>query len=456
VTQTKAPRRRRVVIIGAGIAGLTTAHALLQTGTDFDIQVLEAEPRAGGTIRTLHAHGCTVDAGPEALVVTRPEAAALCKALDLEANMVAPDDTAPFHVAHDLHLVELPKGLSSGMPRLGQLARCRAVSWAGKTRAALDLVLPRSAEADGSLGALVERRLGKEVKERLVEPVFGALFAADVDRLDASIVASQLAGTRRSILGAMARSKPPPSGAVRAPSGGMQRLVDALVERVGSERIRVGTRARTLSRRADGWSIALEDESIVATDDVVVATPPHAAGSLLENAHADLAGELESMRGNSTATVILAFDERESTLPRTSGLFVGRGESPTLVSAIFASRRWPGAAPSGTLVVRALVGGARAPGYVEATEDDRIAWQTLVELRALLGLPHLRWYRVERFLNAQPNPTVGHRERMASVRNRASALGGLSFVGGSYDGGGIAGIAAAAQRLAESLSSRLS
>ena len=439
---------RRFVIVGAGMAGLVTAHALSRRGAD--VVVLECRDEPGGTVRTLRMHGCTVDAGPEALVATRPEALARCAELGLSDRMIHPDESTSTWLASRSGAVPLPDGLAMGIPRrLGQLVTSPVLSWPGKLRASLDLVLP--AHREPALGALIERRLGREVKERLVEPIFGGIYGTDVDRLETAFVAPHLAHAKGSLIRALSKQRAAAGSPLRAPMGGMGQMVNALVSRVGSERIRLGAGATNITRSGRGWRIETAGCESLYADALVIATPSHAAASVARAIDASLADMLFALRSYSSASVVLGYDASSVRLPRVGGVFVQRNEARALLGATIVSNRWPTSTPAGTVLVRVLVGGARAPELVDSASDDAIASEAREALPELLPLPEPRWQRGVRFSRSQVSPEVGHVRKVVAARERAKALGGVSLVGAAYDGGGIAGILGRAERTAEEL-----
>jgi oxygen-dependent protoporphyrinogen oxidase len=440
--------KRRIVIVGAGIAGLATAFAAAQRGAD--VIVLEHGSAPGGTVRTLEIHGCVVDAGPEALVATRPEALAFCDSLGIADEMVAPDSHMSTWLARRSGAWPLPDGLAMGIPRrLGQLVTTRLLSWPGKLRASLDLVLP--SRDDPALGALIDRRLGREVKERLIEPIFGGIYGSDVDNLETAFVAPHLAHAQGSLIRAIAKQRIVNGSPLRAPLSGMGRVVDALVGRIGHDRIRLASGATRFRRTDRGWRVDAAGLDGIEADRVVIAAPPHAATAIARSFDAPLSDLLARLRSHSTASVVLGFDARDVCLPAVGGVLVPRDDAGGLLGATIVSNRWPASAPEGTVIIRAIVGGARAPELVDGATDDTIACEALYALTELLPLPPPRWQQVVRFSHAQVAPEVGHMRRVAHVRERAASLGGLSFVGSAYDGGGIAGILARAERTADEL-----
>lgn len=386
--------KRRFVVLGAGVAGLVTAATLARRGAD--VTVLEPREEAGGTIRTLHAHGCLVDAGPEALVGTRPEALALCASLGLSNDLVAREEA--------------------------------------------------------SLGSLIDRRFGREVKDRLVEPIFGGIYASDVDGLETAFVAPHLARARGSLFRALSgRDGASREVPLRAPRRGMKQMVDALVSSVGRERIRLGAGAARVVRNRHKWRVEATGSEPIDADDVVLAMPSSAATSIARTMNGPLAVVLGELRAHSTASVVLGYDAAAASLPRMGGVFVPRSEGGALLGATIVSNRWPNSAPPGTVLVRALVGGARAPHLVDSASDDEIAWAARDALSRLLQLPEPTWQHVVRFSRSQVWPALGHTRMVETARACAKAMGGVHLVGAAYDGGGIAGLLARAERSADAM-----
>ena len=432
-----------VLVLGGGIAGLTTAHALRALRPDLDVVLLEARDELGGNVRTLHRDGCTVELGPDAFLNRPGDAEALCHTLGLGATLLAPDGaSAGVMVAHRGGMLPLPDGLALGMPRsVTQLASTRLLSPLGKARAAMDLFLPDAHVADESVGAIVGRRFGREVKHNLVEPLIGGIYGGDLDELDAAVVMPMFANVRGSLIRALARTPRPTGGSpMRAPGGGLDGVVRALAESLGDERIIRGVAARSIARSGRGWRVTVDGAHLDA-DALVLATPPDAGRALLEAAAPDLAEQLGAFRLRPALTVVAAFARGELTLPRSSGVLIPRGAPEPLgaLSAVtFVDRKWPGRVAEHLTVVRAAFRPASAADWIPRT-DDAIAAHALEALRVLLALPAPRWTEVERFEAGTPCPTVGHIDRAARCREAARALGGLSIVGAAVDGPGLAG-----------------
>lgn len=451
---------RRVVILGGGLAGLATAHALKELDPEIEALVLEARDRIGGNVRTLYREGCTVELGPDAFLTRPGNAEDLCRALGLADTLRAPDEAASRVLVargHGLH--PLPDGMALGMPRsVSQLARTRLISPLGKARAALDLVLPDRGERDVSVGALVERRFGREVKEHLVEPVVGGIYGGDVDELDASAVLPMFANVRGSLIRALAATPRPTGGSpMRAPLGGLDGVVRALSHAIGHDRILSSAAGRRIERREGGWSVYLDDGARLDADEVVFATPPAVTASLLGAASPELNDVLGQIRLKPALTVVMAFARDAVKTPAASGALIPRGAPAPLdaLSAVtFVDRKWPGRVAEHLSLVRTAFRPAHALAWMKR-DDDAIVARALEALRVILPLPSPRWHAVERFETGTPCPEVGHARRAEEARARASALGGVTLVGAAVDGPGIAGCIRGATAAARGIATRL-
>ncbi len=245
-----------VVVVGGGITGLACALELMDGGVE--VTVLEATDRLGGNIRTSSFAGLEIDEAADAFLARVPEGIELCRRLGLEADLVAPENAGAYVWSRGA-LHRLPAGLALGVPgALVPVARSGVLSAGGLARAAVEPLLPRRASEPDALGPLIEGRFGREVLERLVDPLIGGINAGDADRLSAAAVAPQIAGlaerSRSLLLGLRSdrRAHPldPTAPIFFTLRSGMGALIDALtVELTGpgsSAKVELGTSVESL------------------------------------------------------------------------------------------------------------------------------------------------------------------------------------------------------------------
>ncbi len=232
---------RHVAVIGGGIAGLAAAHALLQ-GADLPVRItlLEASRRLGGKIRTESIASHPIDVGAESLMARIPATIDLCRELGLEHELIAARETSS-SVWTRGRMRALPPGILGGLPQgLAPVLRSGILSPAGVARAALDLLLPASPmDGDRSVGEIVERRLGGQTLDRLVDPLLGTIYAADCHALSARATApgiDRIAREHRSLIRGLRAARQPDTATpdprplfVTLP-GGLQRVVQRLSE----------------------------------------------------------------------------------------------------------------------------------------------------------------------------------------------------------------------------------
>src|SRR3954468_2489316 len=210
-----------VVIVGGGIAGLAAAYELSKQGTSF--VVLERAPRAGGVIFSEQVDGFVVDGGPDALLIQKPEAIALCREIGLGDRLVSTKTPRIAYIQRGGRLHALPAASVLGIPtRVGPFVRTTLFSWAGKIRMGAEIFVPPArGDADESIGAFIARRFGREAVTYLADPLLAGIHAGDVDRLSVRALFPRFVESERtgSLLKAFRRARqtqPSPDGAFKS------------------------------------------------------------------------------------------------------------------------------------------------------------------------------------------------------------------------------------------------
>lgn len=450
-------RPRRVVVVGGGIAGLAAAHRLLELARDggwaLDVTLLEATDRLGGTIRTEAADGFLLEAGPDSFVSEKPWALALAERIGLGPRLRRTDDRhRRTYVVRRGRLVPLPEGFVLLAPaRVGPVLASPVFSLGGKLRMGLDLVLPRRrGGGDESLGSFVRRRLGRQVLERVAQPLVGGIYTADPDRLSLAATMPRflaLEREHRSLILGLRRAAPSRDAAGASGArwslfvtlaGGMEELVRALAARLPAGAVRLGVAVTTVTRRGSGWTVRTGDGDALDADGVVLAGPAPGMAGVVREADHTLAGLLAGIGYASSATVALAYPRRAIRHPLDGfGFVVPRVERRPSVACTFSSVKYPGRAPEGWVLLRVFLGGAGQP---ETLHHDDAALVRLAheDVAALLGIDHPPVLsRLWRHPRSMPQYEVGHLDRVAAIEARLEALPGLVLAGGAYRGVGI-------------------
>ena len=469
----------RVVIIGGGLSGLATAHRLVESATaaqrPVEVVVLEAKDRLGGSIWTNRVKGFTLEAGPDSFITNKPWAVDLCRSLGLGNQLIGTD---PQHrrsfVVRQGRLMPVPEGFVLLAPnRLGPMLMTPILSWRGKFRMLLDLVLPRKdGESDESLGSFVKRRLGREALERLVQPLVGGIYTADPNDLSLRATLPQFARMEhqdRSLILAAFRQARGARSAEKNASGaryglfatlsdGMDTLPRALAASLPRGTVRAGAAVRRLSRTDPGgpWLVELLDGPPIEANAVILATEAHAAARLVDGFDADLALRLRAIPYASSAIVNIAYRRDQVAHPLDGfGAVVPIIEQRSILAISFLSVKFPGRAPAGTALLRVFVGGATQPDLFDRDDEEIVALvrQELGELLGATGEPLL--VEVARHPRAMPQYTLGHLDRVEAIKRQLARHPRLFLTGIAYDGVGIPDCIRAARTAADATLSAL-
>lgn len=464
---------RRIVIVGGGIAGLAAAHRLLElrNAQDLDVEILllEASDRLGGCIATERVGDFLIEAGPDSFISEKPWALRLCERLGLAPRLVSTQAAhQKIYIVHHGKLVPLPEGFFLLAPtQLTPFVRTPLFSWRGKLRLAAELLTPRSdANVDESLGAFVRRRFGSEALERVAQPLLGGIYAADPDKLSLTATMprfKEMERSRRSIILAMwseqrrrARKRAGGSGArwslFVTLAGGMQEIVDAIVQRLPRGSARLDT-AVTNIFPGDGkqkYRIAIGTGEILEADGIILATPSFQTAEMLASAAPEAAKELSSVAYASSATISLAYRNRDfPRMPDSFGFVVPAIESRKIMACTFSSLKYPGRAPEGHVLLRAFIGGSLQPDLLNVN-DASMERNVRAEIASLLGVeaePLL--VRVHRYPNSMPQYHVGHQARIQRIESKLDNYSNLALAGSAYHGVGVSDCVRTGEEAAE-------
>ncbi|MCC9306389.1 protoporphyrinogen oxidase [Kitasatospora sp. RB6PN24] len=446
----------KAVVIGGGIAGLAAAaHLGGAVGGPARARVVlrEAGDRLGGKLRGGEVGGVRVDLGAESMLARRPEAVGLAREVGLGDFLEAPT-AAKAAVWTRGALRPLPGGQLMGVPGdLEALAAAAVLSEAGLDRVRQEQ--PAEVGDDVAIGAYVAERLGREVVDRLVEPLLGGVYAGRAEEISLRAAVPQLLAVAQgggSLVEGVRRllDRAQVSGPVFAGlPGGIGTLPGAVAEacvRAGVE-LRLNSPVTELRRTPDGWSVDGE-----ACDAVVLAVPAPVAARLLAVEAPAAAAELAAVEYAGMALVTMAFHRTDLPEPPPgSGFLVPPVDGRQIKAATFSSQKWGWLAESApqAFLLRTSLGRYREEAAL-GLDDAELVRRSLDDLREAVGLTAVPYAtEVTRWPAGLPQYPVGHQQRVARIRAEAQRLGGLALAGAAFDGVGIPACVGSARRAAD-------
>lgn len=457
---------KRVVIIGGGIAGLAAAYSLREhqgDGPPFEIVILEKNERLGGNIRTERTEGFLIEGGPDCFLSEKPWAMELCKRVGLSDKLLATNEAyRKTYVLSGGRLHILPEGVILMVPtKIMPLAYSTLISWPGKLRMAAELFIPRKKDdKDETLGSFVRRRLGKEVLDKIAEPLVAGVHAGDPETMSVRssfpkfVQLEQEHGSLiRGMLKKMALMKKSAAGAAQGVGpkkrvtmfmtlrDGLSELIETLsasLSRSPDNKIRTGVKVKSVEKKGNGYTVAIEGGEPVEAASVIVAAPAWVAASVLKSLDPVLEKELLSIPYVSTATISLGYRKSDIKHPMDGfGFVVPKTEGRRIMAASWVSRKFDHRAPEGSVLIRCFVGGSKNSELVSVDDKEmvRMVRQELKEIMGIEAEPVVS--RVFKWNASMPQYTVGHEGRIASIEGRVAKYPSLFITGSAYHGIGI-------------------
>lgn len=427
-----------VAVIGAGVSGLATAHALSTRG--YRVTVLERQVRPGGNAISERFGGFLMEHGPTSVNAASALANEGTLALGLDAQKIG--------LGPRVRRRYLTKGETlHGIPThpLGFLTS-GYMSLRGRARLLAEIAVPKEAEPiEETVAAFFDRRFGREFTERVIDPLAHGVFAGSAETLSVRAAFPRLVELERdcgSVIRAILRSRrggrPMPGSRLVSWRGGMGAVPAALAGALGAN-VRTGVAVRCITRTHRGFLVDAGASGNFEAAAVVVATQPHVAAGLIEGVDADGAAAAGSIEAPPISVVFLGY--RRGQVPHALdgiGYLTPSGEGRALSGALFCSTMFPGRAPPGHVALAAYIGGARAPDLAGLPPDDLIglARDEFGDLLGARGDPVVA--RVRQWARGLPLYGLGHRATARTLADARRRVPGLCFAGNYLSGVSVA------------------
>lgn len=447
--------KQKVVIIGGGITGLTSAFYLQKTVQEhslpIEIELIEASHRLGGKMQTVVRDGYTIERGPDSFLARKTSMIRLAKEVGMDDKLV-PNSTGKSYVLVNEQLHSMPGGSIMGIPtEIRPFITTGLFSIPGKLRAAADFILPRSESGkDQSLGEFFRRRLGDEVVENLIEPLLSGIYAGDIDQLSLMSTFPQFYEVEqkyRSLIIGMKKSSPSKpkkvdqkektNGGFLTFKTGLQSFAEAIEAKLDPKSILKGHRVEKITKVNQKYEIYLNNGETVKADCIIAATP-HKVTQMMFSEYSFF-DPFKTVPSTSVATVALAFPQEaiKKDIDGT-GFVVSRNSDYSITACTWTHKKWAHSTPKGKVLLRCYVGRAGDETIVDLS-DDQIIKIVLDDLKKTMDITmNPEFSIVSRWNNSMPQYTVGHKQRLAAILEQVNTeLPGVFLAGSSYGGVGV-------------------
>ncbi|MCF6342292.1 MAG: protoporphyrinogen oxidase [Bacteroidales bacterium] len=435
-----------VLIIGAGLTGLSCAHYLAQKNRDFLVVDKKAVP--GGVIGTAHENGFTYETGPNTGVISHPEVADLFDDLkDLMTLELADERAEKRYVLKNGKWVALPAGLIGGITT-------PLFTWKDKFRLLGEPFRARGTNPDESLADLVKRRMGESFLNYAVDPFILGIYAGDPAQLVPKYALPKLYNLEQeygSFIGGAIRKKrkendPEAKKASRkifSVKGGLSNFVRALQKSAGVEKYLLGVQDLTVEKNknayllkgtnADGKPLEIQAAKVVST------VGAYALRDLFPFISEENLAQIEKLHYTRVVELAIGFKKWKGRPLDAFGALIPHREKRDILGIMFMSSLFQDRAPKNGALMTVFVGGVRRQELCEL-DDEAIKKLVERELKDLLELeafdPDL--LKIMRHAKAIPQYRADSQARYASIELLEKSFPGLILAGNIRDGIGMA------------------
>lgn len=443
---------KNIIIVGGGITGLSAAYYLQkeikENKLPYKVKLLEASDRIGGKIKTLKRDGFIIEQGADSFLGRKKAAVELAEELGMTGDLVR-NETGQAYILLNDQLHEIPQGSFMGIPvEASPFLFSDLFSIKGKLRAGCDYIIPKGDPvADQTLGGFFRRRFGHELVEHLIEPLLSGIYSGDIDQM--SLMSTfpnfyELEQEYGSLIRGLSKKMPKRRRGTGERPGqffsfknGFESLVTKIVEQLDEDTIMFHTAVKQVEAKESGYQVILSDGEQLDATTLIMASPHRTLPKMFKQY--DLFHPLEEMPATSVANVALAFDEAaiNKTMNGT-GFVVSRKSDYRITACTWTNEKWPYTTPDGKVLLRAYVGKPSDQEVVHLP-DQEITKIVLNDLRKIMKIDKEPEFTVvTRYKHKMPQYTVGHQDRIHTVREKLHhQLPGVFLAGSSYNGVGV-------------------
>lgn len=437
--------KKDVIIIGAGLTGLTTAYYLKKKG--FNITILEKNNRAGGVIQTLKEGDFIYETGPNTGVVGNPEVAELFEELSDSCKLIIANPEAKRRLIWKNNAWHaLPSGLLSAI-------KTPLFSLKDKFRILGEPFRKKGTNPYECIADLVVRRLGRSYLDYAVDPFISGVYAGDPNQLITQFALPKLYQLEQNygsfIKGAIKKKKEPSderskkaTREVFSAEGGLSNLIHALEAAIGKENIILGAENITISQDAGNYTTHYSDDHStvknIQSKYVITTVGAYALPKLLPFIGEKQLSPITNLPYAKVTQVIAGYKNWNGKSVKAFGGLVPYKEKRNVLGILFTSSCFVNRAPKEGAVLSVFLGGMRRPDMALQSEDQ-IKSIVLNEVNNMLqqkGKPEI--LRVFKYEHAIPQYEISSEERFKCIKELQNTYKGLILAGNIRDGIGMA------------------
>jgi len=433
-----------IIIVGAGLTGLTIAYYLRKAGKD--VLVLEKDEQAGGVINTLHEDGFTFETGPNTGIIGSPE---LVELFDDLKEKIQPETANP--KANNRWIWKngkwhaLPSGLLSAV-------FTPLFSLKDKFRILAEPFRKPGSNPDETVDQLVLRRMGKSYLNYAVDPFISGIYAGDPSRLVTRYALPKLYNLEQNygsfIKGAIKKKKEPKSDIEKRVSrevfsvkGGLKNLIQILVDEIGAENFLFNCSDIQVSPKSEGFKVNLSsknDPLEFSANKVITTIDSHNLSSILPFISEEERNKISELNYAKVVQAVVCYKKWNGIELNAFGGLIPSKEKRNSLGILFPGTLFEGRAPLDAAILSIFMGGMKRPDIIEKSDQEikKIALSEISETLKTEKEPDL--IKIFRYHSAIPQYELSSGERLNTIESLQQQYEGLILAGNIRDGIGMA------------------
>lgn len=433
---------KKIVVLGAGISGLTTAWLLKKKG--FDVTVLEKNKDTGGAMESILENGYLFDRGPNSGLETVPIIKEVVNDIGLADEMVYANEKGNKRYI-------LRNGALHPLP-MSPIAFLKTKLFSAKAKMRLFAEPFISRSNDGyyqSIAQFVKRRLGQEFLDYAINPFVAGVYAGNPEDLSVASAFPKLyeleekyggliVGTIRSINDRKKRKEQSKQNArMFSFVNGMQSLPKTISKKLG-ERVVLFAEINAIVKNEKGFSVSYHNAGFdkkIECDILLSTLPAYVTSSLFRNLDGNLANHLDAIYHPPVMVLYLGYKNEDVGRPLDGfGFLIPAKEKKSFLGAIWSSVLFPNRAPENSASFTLFIGGSRNADIFKL--DKEIILKTVIEeFQSIMKITTDPVYKSYRYWNkAIPQYNLGYIEHERYFDEFERNNPGI-FLSGNYRGG---------------------
>lgn len=447
-----------VVIIGAGLTGLSTAHYLKKAG--LSVAIIEKSSLIGGVMQTVHEGGFIFESGPNTGVLSNPEVAELFNDLETHCTLETANPEAKKRlILKSGKWEELPSGLMAAI-------KTPLFTFGDKLRILVEPFRHKGQDPFESIADLVKRRLGKSYLNYAVDPFISGIYAGDPSKLVTKYALPKLYMLEQNygsfIKGGIKKSFEPKDPRLKmatrevfSAKGGFGALTSALGKSVGHENIYLNAQHTQVNHSDNQYITTVTQEGLeveYCSKYLVTTVDSTHLAKLLPFITTSQLANITNLEYASVVQVALGFNEWKGCDINAFGGLVPTVEKRQILGVLFPSSFFNHRAPQNGALLSVFLGGMKRPDIFRLS-DSEIQELVFKELQELMQLPEVKpdVIRIFRYQRAIPQYGKSTKERLEAITAIECQHQKLYIAGGLRDGIGMADRVKQAKSIADEI-----